>query len=59
MLEGEYGLNDICIGVPIIVGENGVEEIIDIKLNNIENENLKKSALAVANMNLALNTILK
>ena len=59
MLEGEYGLNDICIGVPIIVGENGVEEIIDIKLNNIENKNLKKSALAVANMNLALNTILK
>jgi len=59
MLEGEYGLNDICIGVPIIVGENGVEEIIDIKLNNIENEKLKKSALVVANMNLALNTILK
>ena len=59
MLEGEYGLNDICIGVPIIVGENGVEEIIDIKLNNIENEKLKKSALSVANMNLALNTILK
>ena len=59
MLEGEYGLNDICIGVPIIVGENGVEEIIDIKLDNIENEKLKKSALAVANMNLALNTILK
>ena len=59
MLEGEYGLNDICIGVPIIVGENGVEEIVDIKLSNTENEKLKKSALAVANMNLALNTILK
>ena len=58
MLNGEYGLNDICIGVPVIIGSNGVEEIIDINLNNIEKEKLQNSAFTVANMNSALNTIL-
>ncbi len=57
-LNGEYGLNDICIGVPVIIGSNGVEEIIDINLNNIEKEKLQNSAFTVANMNSALNTIL-
>ena len=32
-LEGEYGQNDICIGVPVLIGKNGVEAIIDYKLN--------------------------
>jgi len=59
MLNGEYGLNDICIGVPVIIGANGVEEIIEINLNNIEKEKLQNSASAVANINSALNTILK
>jgi len=58
MLNGEYGLNDICIGVPVIVGSNGVEEIIDVNLNEAEMKKLQNSASAVANMNLALNTIL-
>ena len=58
MLNGEYGLNDICIGVPVVIGSNGVEEIIDVNLNEIENEKLQNSASAVANMNAALNTIL-
>tara|TARA_B100001758_G_C18362312_1_gene586489 strand:- start:154 stop:1089 length:936 start_codon:yes stop_codon:yes gene_type:complete len=58
MLNGEYNLNDICIGVPVIVGENGVEEIIEISLNEFEKEKLNKSASAVSKMNLALNTIL-
>ena len=39
MLNGEYGLNDICIGVPVIIGANGVEEIVEISLNDLENEN--------------------
>ena len=58
MLNGEYGLNDICIGVPVVIGSNGVEEIIDVNLNEIEKEKLQNSASAVANMNAALNTIL-
>jgi malate dehydrogenase len=33
-LEGEYGQSDICIGVPCIIGKNGVEKIVDIKLND-------------------------
>ena len=58
-LEGEYGQNDICIGVPCIIGKNGVEEIIDIKLNDAEKDLFSKSADAVRSMNDALNSILK
>ena len=47
MLEGEYGLNNICIGVPVIVGANGVEEIIEINLDDIENENTNYPAYQV------------
>ena len=58
MLNGEYDLSDICIGVPVIVGETGVEEIIEISLDESEKEKLKKSASAVSKMNSALDTIL-
>lgn len=57
-LEGEYGQNDICIGVPCIIGKNGVEEIIDIKLNDVEKALFSKSADAVRNMNEALSSVL-
>lgn len=57
-LEGEYGQNDICIGVPCIIGKNGVEEIIDIKLNDAEKALFAKSADAVRNMNEALSSVL-
>ena len=53
-LEGEYGQSDICIGVPVIVGKNGWEEIVDLKLNDTEKELFAKSADAVRNMNEAL-----
>ena len=53
-LEGEYGQKDICIGVPCIIGKNGVEEIIDIHLNDSEKELFEKSAAAVRSMNDAL-----
>lgn len=46
-LEGEYGQNDICIGVPVVLGKNGVEEIIDYKLNDEEKALFAKSADAV------------
>ena len=46
-LEGEYGLNDLCIGVPVILGKNGIEKIIEIKLNNKERDLLLNSANSV------------
>ncbi len=53
-LDGEYQLNDICIGVPCIIGKNGVESILDIKLNDIELKKLNTSASAIRKMNMAL-----
>ena len=53
-LEGEYGENDICIGVPCIIGRNGVESIVDVQLNAEEQEKFKQSAQAVHKMNAAL-----
>lgn len=46
-LEGEYGLNDMFVGVPVKLGKNGVEEIIEVKLNEAEMEMLNNSANAV------------
>ncbi|WP_073416981.1 malate dehydrogenase [Flavobacterium defluvii] len=57
-VEGEYGQNDICIGVPCIIGKNGVEEIINIHLNDQEKALFAKSADAVRGMNDALKSIL-
>ena len=56
-LEGEYGQADICIGVPVVVGKNGWEKIIDLNLNDSEKELFKRSAAAVRNMNDALNAL--
>ena len=58
MLSGEYGLNDLCLGVPVIIGKSGVEEIIEINLNEIEKEKLQKSAASVKEMNYSLNNLL-
>jgi len=44
LLEGEYGLKDICLSVPCIVGENGVEQIIAARLPAAEQEGLERSA---------------
>ncbi len=57
-LEGEYGLNDICIGVPCIIGKNGVEAIVDINLNDAEKALMAKSADAVRAMNGDLKSVL-
>ena len=53
-LEGQYGLRDICIGVPCIIGKKGIEEIIDLDLNSSEKNKLNESANAIANMNKSL-----
>jgi malate dehydrogenase len=54
MLDGEYGQSDICIGVPCIIGKNGIEEILTINLNDSEKDLFSKSAAAVRSMNDAL-----
>ncbi|MEJ7671413.1 MAG: hypothetical protein WKF59_01510 [Chitinophagaceae bacterium] len=56
-LDGEYGQNDICLGVPVVIGKNGWEKIIDFKLNEEEQAAFNKSADAVRAMNTVLGTL--
>ncbi len=56
-LEGEYGQTDICMGVPVVIGKNGWESIIDYKLNEAEQAAFNKSADAVRSMNSVLSTL--
>ena len=56
-LEGEYGQSDICLGVPVVIGKNGWEKIVDYKLNPTEQELFNKSAEAVRSMNSVLSTL--
>ncbi|NLZ73841.1 MAG: malate dehydrogenase [Bacteroidales bacterium] len=57
-LEGEYGENDICCGVPVILGRNGIEEIVKLPLNADEKAKFKASADAVRKVNGALEGVL-
>ena len=54
MLDGEYGLDDLCIGVPVILGRNGVEAIVEIDLNEKEKNALMESAKGVKQTNSLL-----
>lgn len=56
-LDGEYGQKDICLGVPVIIGKNGWEKILDFGLNEAEQAEFDKSAAAVRNMNDVLKTL--
>ncbi len=56
-LEGEYGQSDICLGVPVTIGKNGWEKILDFKLNETEQAAFNKSADAVRSMNEVLKTL--
>lgn len=56
-LNGEYGQNDICLGVPVVIGKNGWEKIVDYKLNSDEQALFNKSADAVRSMNDVLKTL--
>src|SRR5258706_8366753 len=56
-LDGEYGQKDICLGVPVVIGKNGWEKIIDFSLNDEEKTMFNKSADAVRNMNDVLKTL--
>jgi len=54
LLNGEYGQDDICIGVPVIVGENGWENVVEFNLSDDEKAKFEASAEAVRKMNSAL-----
>ena len=58
-LDGEYQQEDLCIGVPCIIGKNGFESIVDVQLNDVEQEKFDVSAAAVKTMNEALKDLLK
>ncbi|MDG2058853.1 MAG: malate dehydrogenase [Flavobacteriales bacterium] len=54
LLEGEYGLEDLCIGVPVVLGRNGIEKIVELDLNDSEMDKLKESAEGVKATNRLL-----
>jgi len=54
LLEGEYGLNDLCIGVPVILGKNGIEKIVEIELSDAEKAHMQESAEGVKKTNSLL-----
>jgi malate dehydrogenase len=56
-LDGEYGQKDICLGVPVIIGKDGWEKIVDYKLNDDEQQLFKKAADSVRSMNDVLKTL--
>ncbi len=51
LLNGEYGLTDLCIGVPVILGKNGIESIVEIELSEAEQAHMKLSAEGVRKTN--------
>ncbi|MBN2669490.1 MAG: malate dehydrogenase [Bacteroidales bacterium] len=51
LLDGQYGLNDICIGVPAVIGKNGIEAIIEVELSEAEQLKMKESAEGVRGTN--------
>ncbi|AXT19274.1 malate dehydrogenase [Flavobacteriaceae bacterium AU392] len=51
LLEGEYGLSDLAIGVPVILGKNGIERIVEIELSDAEKAHMAESAEGVKKTN--------
>lgn len=56
-LQGEYGMNDIYLGVPVVLGKNGIEKIIELDLNDTEKQLLQESADAVKSVMQVLDTM--
>ena len=54
MLDGEYGQSDICLGVPCLIGESGIKEIVNIELSDAEKAKIEESAAAVRKVNALL-----
>lgn len=55
LLEGEYGLNDLCIGVPVVLGKNGIQKIVELELEKNDLDHLVESANGVKKTNSLLN----
>jgi malate dehydrogenase len=51
LLEGEYGLTDLCIGVPVVLGRTGIEKIVNIDLSDAEKQHMQESAAGVTKTN--------
>lgn len=51
LLEGEYGLNDLCIGVPVLLGKNGIEKVVEVELNDAEKAKMQESSEGVKKTN--------
>jgi malate dehydrogenase len=58
LLEGDYGLNDLSIGVPCVLGANGIEKIVEISLSDAEKQKLAESAEGVKKTNGLLDSVL-
>ncbi len=57
LLNGEFGLQDLCIGVPVVLGENGIEKIVEVSLDEKELSQLKQSAEGVKQTNSLLENL--
>ena len=57
IIGGEYGESDLCIGVPVILGKNGIEKIVELDLNADEKAKFAASAKAVHGTNAALKEV--
>ena len=49
-LDGEYGVKNLYVGVPVIIGSKGVEKVVELKLNDYETKNFKNSISAVKDL---------
>ena len=58
-MEGEYGLNDMFFGVPVMLGRNGIEKILEYELDADEKVSFEKSAAAVRETHEALKSLVK
>jgi malate dehydrogenase len=57
LLQGEYGLKDIAIGAPCVIGKNGIEQIVEIALSESEKNKLIESADGVYKVNALLDSM--
>ena len=58
LLEGEYGQKDVSVGVPVIIGKDGIEKIVEIALNDAEKAKFSESTQAVREVNKALDGVI-
>jgi malate dehydrogenase len=56
-LDGQYGVKDLYVGVPVVIGANGVEKIVEIALDPAEKQMFEKSVASVQSLVEACKTI--